>query len=89
MKEQPVARLKRVVSNTLAKVKRLALAGQIRISEHGYEELANDGLTAREILAGLEQATGIPAGHVSPAVLVTAYRPDPARWNPDFTERKP
>lgn len=31
---------------------------------------------------------GIPRGFTSPAVLVTAYRPDPARWNEDFTERR-
>lgn len=30
----------------------------------------------------------IPKGHTCPAVLVTAYRPDPTRWNNDFTERK-
>ena len=28
------------------------------------------------------------AGFVSPAVLVTAYRPNPARWNENFTERR-
>ena len=31
---------------------------------------------------------GIPKGFASPAVLVTAYRPDPARWNESFTERR-
>lgn len=31
---------------------------------------------------------GIPKGEDSPAVLVTAYRPDPERWSDDFTERK-
>ena len=31
---------------------------------------------------------GIPKGFASPAVLVTAYRPDPARWNDNFTERR-
>lgn len=31
---------------------------------------------------------GIPKGRDAPAVLVTAYRPDPDRWNEDFTERK-
>ena len=31
---------------------------------------------------------GIPKGFVSPAVLITAYRPDPARWNENFTERR-
>ena len=30
---------------------------------------------------------GIPRGFTSPAVLVTAYRPDPAKWNEHFTER--
>jgi hypothetical protein len=31
---------------------------------------------------------GIPKGATSPAVLVTAYRPDPARWSDDFMRRK-
>ena len=31
---------------------------------------------------------GIPHGQTSPAVLVTAYRPDPARWSDDFLRRK-
>lgn len=31
---------------------------------------------------------GIPKGKSSPAVLVTAYRPDPDRWSSDFTRRK-
>jgi len=31
---------------------------------------------------------GIPREQTSPAVLVTAYRPDPMRWNDDFLRRK-
>ena len=31
---------------------------------------------------------GIPKNASFPAVLVTAYRPDPARWSDDFTRRK-
>ena len=31
---------------------------------------------------------GIPAGQRSPAVLVTAYRPDPLLWQSDFRKRK-
>jgi hypothetical protein len=31
---------------------------------------------------------GIPRKDSSLAVLVTAYRPDPARWSDDFTRRK-
>lgn len=32
---------------------------------------------------------GIPKGANSPAVLVTAYRPDPHRWTNDYLERRP
>jgi hypothetical protein len=31
---------------------------------------------------------GIPKGTTSPAVLITAYRPDPERWTDDFRRRK-
>jgi hypothetical protein len=31
---------------------------------------------------------GIPKNLSSPAVVVTAYRPDPALWSEDFTRRK-
>jgi Domain of unknown function (DUF4258) len=31
---------------------------------------------------------GIPKGRTEPAVVVTAHRPDPARWSGDFLKRK-
>jgi Domain of unknown function (DUF4258) len=31
---------------------------------------------------------GIPKDLLEPAVVVTAYRPDPARWSSDYTKRK-
>lgn len=31
---------------------------------------------------------GIPKGHTSSAVLVTAYRPDPDKWEDDFIRRR-
>ena len=31
---------------------------------------------------------GIPRQMSSPAVVVTAYRPDPARWSEEFTRRR-
>ena len=31
---------------------------------------------------------GIPTNASTPAVLVTAYRPDPNRWSDDFLRRK-
>lgn len=107
-----------MVSDTFTSLKRLVASGDVRISEHGYEELANDDLTAREIVNGIDKAIlvedypnypkrasvlvlqtdshgqpvhvvwGIPKGHTRPAVLVTAYRPDPSRWNTEFKRRK-
>ncbi|HEX9900022.1 MAG TPA: DUF4258 domain-containing protein [Candidatus Methylomirabilis sp.] len=32
---------------------------------------------------------GIPAGRDSPAVLVTAYRPDPRKWDETWRRRRP
>ena len=31
---------------------------------------------------------GIPRGLTAPAVVITAYRPDPNRWSSDFLRRK-
>ena len=31
---------------------------------------------------------GIPKGHSEPAVIVTAYRPDPAQWQNGFMKRR-
>ena len=103
----------------LGQIRHLINAGEVRISEHGYDELAEDGLTVRVLLAGLEDAAvveeyldypkgpcilllqwdrsgspvhvvwgGIPKGHEKPAVLVTAYRPDPDRWDENFLRRR-
>ncbi len=106
------------MSETLKAVKSLLGKGEVRVSEHGYDELSDDDIPIRDLLKGIENATvvedypafpkgpavlvlqfdstnrpvhvvwGIPQGFTSPAVLVTAYRPDPARWNEDFTERR-
>lgn len=106
------------MADTLARVRALAQQSQVRISDHGYDELADDAIFAVDVLAGIDEAViiedypsaargpsvlvlqtdsdgrpihvvwGIPKGHGGPAVLVTAYRPDPARWSQDFTRRK-
>ena len=31
---------------------------------------------------------GIPKGSTTPATIVTAYRPDPARWSTNFKRRR-
>lgn len=105
------------MSEFIEKVRALVRAGEVRISEHGYDELAEDGLTAREVLGGIADAVvveeypdypkgpcvlllqkdrsgvpihvwGIPKGHDRPVVLITAYRPDPARWDRSLTWRR-
>ena len=106
------------MSETFALVQRLVAFGEVRISEHGYDELTEDGISASEVLDGVGAGTvaedypdypkgpsvlvlqvdsagqpihvfwGIPKGFASPAVLVTAYRPDPSRWDERFPERR-
>jgi hypothetical protein len=106
------------VSDTLAQVQALVARGAVRISDHGYDELAEDAIFAGEVLTGVGAAVvvedyptamrgpsvlvlqkdaslkpihvvwAIARGLSEPAVVVTAYRPDPERWSPDFTKRK-
>ena len=105
------------MSDTLAIIKTLANKNEIQISEHGYDELAEDGILVRDIVLGLSKCElledypdyykgpcvlvlehdtnkkplhavwGIPKNQLSPAVLVTAYRPDESRWSNDFRRR--
>jgi Domain of unknown function (DUF4258) len=106
------------VSETFERIRALVERREVRVSEHGYSELASDGILVREVLAGVEKAQvledypeypkgpcvlviqrnevgapihvvwGIPKGKTSPAVLITAYRPDPERWTDDFRRRR-
>jgi hypothetical protein len=43
-------------SETLDRVRTLAGSGQVRASDHGYDELADDALFADEVLTGLAGA---------------------------------
>jgi hypothetical protein len=105
-------------SETFGQIRRLVESGDVKISDHGYDELAADGISARDVVVSIEAGVavedypdhqkgpsvlvlqqdshgnpihvlwGIPNGRVSPAVLTTAYRPDPMRWEPDSLRRK-
>jgi hypothetical protein len=106
------------VGDTLQRIRELVRAGEVRLSEHGYDELAADGISTREVVEGVQDSLlieeypsfgkgpcvlvrqrdrhgaaihavwGIPRNCSSPAVLVTAYRPDPERWVDDYARRK-
>ena len=106
------------MSETLRRVQELVARQEVRISEHGYDELMADEIFVDEVLAGLPRAIvvedypnyakgpavlvlqltadgrpvhvvwGIAQGTTTPAALVTAYRPNLARWSDDLTTRK-
>ncbi|HKQ50278.1 MAG TPA: DUF4258 domain-containing protein [Phycisphaerae bacterium] len=106
------------MSETLDRIKVLVAGGEVKVSDHGYDELAADDLLAEDVFAGLAAAEvvedyptypkgpcvltlqrdtmgnpihvlwGIPGEYEGPAVLVTAYRPDPSKWSVDFKSRK-
>ena len=106
------------MSETFEQVLRLVQRGEIRISDHGYDELASETLYARDAIVSVGDGVvvedypdypkgpcvlvlqkdqegepihvvwGIPKGKSAPAVLVTAYRPDPLRWEADFFRRR-
>jgi hypothetical protein len=61
------------MGDTLQRVRELVRAGRVKISEHGYDELAADGISARELAEGLQDALLIeeyPSFAKGPCVLV-------------------
>ena len=102
----------------MERVQRLVEQGAVRVSAHGYDELAADSIRIRDALDGLPHAVvvedyptyakgpcvlvlqhvgegqpihvvwGIAMGQSTPAVLITAYRPDPSRWDASWRRRR-
>ncbi len=106
------------MSQTFEKIISLIEQSEVIISNHGYDELAEDGLLVKEIITSVNNGKvvedypeypkgpcvlvlqkdkegnpmhvvwGIPKNASSPAVLVTAYKPDISIWKDNFMERR-
>ena len=68
------------MSQTFQMIRELVARREVKISAHGYDELTADDILVRDIVAGVRAST--------PAVIVPAYRPDPAKWTGDFLRRR-
>jgi hypothetical protein len=105
------------MDSMIERIRKLIAATEVKVSDHGYDELSEDDLMVGEILAGVDRAVvvedypdyakgpcvlvlqkdaedrpvhvlwGVPNGKAGPAVMITAYRPDPSRWSADFMRR--
>lgn len=61
------------MSNTLKSIRKLISEGDVRISQHGYDELAADSLSAREVVSGVHDAVVVedyPDYHKGSCVLL-------------------
>lgn len=106
------------MSRTFERIKELVGRYEIKVSDHGYDEIAEDGIFIKDIIADVNNGVviedypdypkgpcvlvlekdrnarpihvvwGIPKGALSPAVVVTAYRPDVNMWIDNFTRRR-
>jgi len=106
------------MGETFERVRVLVEQGDVKVSDHGYDEMSEDNISARDVLAGvfdglevedyptyvkgpcvlvlqrdltqqpIHVVWGIPKNLSSPAVVVTAYRPNPDLWSEDFMRRK-
>ena len=106
------------MSKLFREIVALVESGQVKIYEHGYDELSNVNIRLQYLLDTIKDSDvveeypnypkgkcillltqdrnrkpvhslwGVPKGFDSPAVLITAYRPDPKRWDRSYKKRR-
>lgn len=67
------------MSETLEAIKAPVREGDVRISEHGYDELADDEIPVEDVLAGVDEAIVVedyPEFEKGPCVLVLEFDSD-------------
>ena len=73
------------MSQTFRSIIALVEAGEVKISDYGYDELAADGILVREVVAGVRGGVVVedyPEYPKGPCVL------DPNQWSDDYLRRK-
>ncbi len=106
------------MSQTFHQIQDLVSQNDIKVSEHGYDELSADDILIQDVVRSVYDAIvvedypdypkgrcvlllhknqegkpdhvvwGIPKDAYSPAVVVTAYRPNKQQWSDDFRRRR-
>lgn len=64
------------MSELVERIRRLVETGEVRISEHGYDELSDDRIPVRDVIRGILEAVVVeeyPESGRGSAVLVLEY----------------
>jgi hypothetical protein len=64
------------MSEILRRVQTLVLAGDYRVSEHGYEELCKDAILIGEVVAGIASAQLVEDYSERQRILMLQHEPD-------------